>query len=144
MSDEKTALDRAERVLREVLAEQADTVAPPADLTERARRRHRTRVRLLTAAAAAAAVLVGVGIPTGLTLVRADAPPARPAPSPSPPARCEPPSDPVPDTRPTAAPVPADQLPRQTGVRGSLAGDRALVDAVLVAGWQGLGPTGPS
>ncbi|HZB51449.1 MAG TPA: hypothetical protein VE547_20345, partial [Mycobacteriales bacterium] len=110
------------------------TVTPPVDLPERARRRHRTRVRLLTAAAAAAAVLVGIGVPAGLTLVRADAPPARPEPGPSP-ASCEPLSRPQ---QPTASAVPADQLPRPTGVRGSLAGDRALVDAVLVAGWQGL------
>jgi hypothetical protein len=44
----------------------------------------------------------------------------------------------VPAVRNLPPPVPADQLPRQTGVRGSLGGDESLVDAVLVAGWQGL------
>jgi hypothetical protein len=77
-------------------------------------------------------VLVGAGLPAGLTLVRADAPPAGPTPSltGSCVSRTHPP--------PSASAVPASRLPRQTGVRGTLAGDQDLVDAVLVAGWQGL------
>jgi hypothetical protein len=124
---------KVERVLRAALAERATGLEPPADLERQVYRRHRIRVRLLVAAAAAGVVLVGVGVPAGLTALRADAPPAGPEPTPSR-AACKPQARPA----PTATPVPAGELPRQTGVRGSLAADRALVDAVLVAGWQGL------
>lgn len=135
MTDDDILGSRAEQVLRAVLAERATALTPPVDLESRVHRTNRIRTRLLVAAAAAAAVLVGVGVPAGMSLVRADAPPAGPAPGPSPsPVPCEPRSS----RQPAASAVPASRLPRQTGVRGSLAGDRALVDAVLGAGWHGL------
>jgi hypothetical protein len=125
----------AERVLRAVLVERAADVTPPADLEARVRRHNQVRRRLLVAGAAAAAVLVAGGLPAGLTLVRADAPPARPEPSPSPAPSCPP----VSGLPATATPTPASPRPRQTGVRGSLAGDSALVDAVLAVGRAALG-----
>jgi hypothetical protein len=137
---------RVERVLRAAFAERVAGLEPPADLEHRVHHRHRIRVRLLVAAAAAGAVLVGVGVPAGLTTLRADAPPAAPTPGPPGPPRpsWSPPGPlpagdpciPVDDNLPP--PVPADRLPRQTGVRGSLAADESLVDAALAAGWRGL------
>ena len=140
--------DRVERVLRAVFAEQASHRTPPVALVDRVRRHNRLRRRALVSAAASAAVLVAAGVPAGLSLVRADRPPADPVlrppslttprPTPPPPGP-RPAGDPcVPARSGLPAPVPADRLPRQTGVRGSLAGDESLVDAVLVAGWQGL------
>jgi hypothetical protein len=80
-------------------------------------------------------------VPAGLALVRADPTPGPAAPrpvwqDPGPPPAGDP-CLPVP-ARGLPAPVPADQLPRQSGVRGSLGADEALVDRALVAAWQGF------
>ena len=122
--------------LRAELGARIATLTPPTQLYETVRRRHR-RQQAAAVAGVAAAVLVGVGVPAGLT--RSTAAPAAPAATPPtpPPAPCI--STSAPGPGPTLPPaVPASRLPRQTGVRGSLAGDHALVDAATVAAWQGF------
>jgi hypothetical protein len=133
--------DRAEQVLRAVFSERATGRTTPPALVTTVRAAHRRRRRAVVSAAAAAAVVVGAAVPTGLTLVRADRPAtdtAAPRPVWSPPGPAPAGDACLPKTGALPAPVPADQLPRQTGVRGSLGGDEALVDRVLVAGWRGL------
>jgi hypothetical protein len=116
--DEETA-----RALRATLAERVGALTPPAGVYAAVRRRQRRR-RHAVLGAAAATVLVGVGIPVGLT--------GGPAGPPAAPVSCPAGGGSLP------AAVPATELPRPAGVRGSLAGDRALVDSVLVVGWQGI------
>lgn len=141
-------MERAEQLLRSVFTEHATGRTPPAGLAATVAARHRRHRRALVSAAAAAAVVVGAGIPTGLTLARSDRPvPAVPVASPRPawtPAGPAPSGDAcLPKAAALPAPVPVYQLPRQSGVRGSLGGNEAVVDRVLVAGWRVLGSRSP-
>lgn len=109
--DERTA-----RALRAMLTERIDTLPPPRGVYETVRRRHRRRQVAAVAGVAVAAVVV----PLGVVL--------RPEPAPVATEVCA--------AGPVVAPDPA--LPAQTGVRGSLGGDDALVRTVLAVGWQDL------
>jgi hypothetical protein len=133
-----------EDLLRDVFAERSAEVAPIPDMYQRvqAYRRRRRRQAVIATGLAAAAVVAGGSF--AVAAVRgpdraAPVPAATTAAPPGPPQPCVPSIS----GRTLPAPVPANQLPRQTGVRGSLAGDRAVVDAALVAGWQGLRDTNP-
>jgi hypothetical protein len=122
--------------LRAELGARIATLTPPIELYETVRRRHRRR-QAAAVAGVAAAVLVGVGVPVGLA--RSTAAPAATTPTPTRPAvPCIGASTPGPGAPTVPPPVPASRLPGQPGVLGSLAGDRALVDAAAVAGWQGF------
>jgi len=134
----------ADEVLRDVFAERADGITPSVDVygVFLARRR-RNRRRALVGAGVAAAIVVGAAAAVP-AVHKADRSlpalsPTGPAPTPTDDSltACVPPilsGDPTPPP-----PVPVSQLPRQHDVRGSLAGDRAVTDAALVAGWQGIG-----
>jgi hypothetical protein len=122
--DEETA-----RALRATLAERIGALPPPIGTYAAVRRRARRR-RHAVLGAAAATVLVGTGVPLGLAGGGPTAPPPDRA------VAC-PALDPA-NAGPLPAAVPAGELPRPAGVRGSLAADRALVDAVLVTGWQAM------
>jgi hypothetical protein len=131
----------ADEVLREVFAERVGERTPATDMYHAVLVRHRRHRRRTMIGAALAAVVVLGGVAVVATGVRGGdrSLPATPTPTrPAAPTTCIPTIPPGPDT-PTLPPaVPADQLPAQSGVRGSLAGDQAVVDAALVAGWQGL------
>ncbi|HEY6745890.1 MAG TPA: hypothetical protein VI357_09225 [Mycobacteriales bacterium] len=119
-----------ETMLREVFADRAATVDPPTDVYAGVRRRHRRR-QLALAGGAMVLVAALIGGPALLLGTRtASAPPAPPAATACPAPVAYPPAP--------SAPVSTDQLPPQSGVRGSLGTDRSVVDAVLAAGWARL------
>lgn len=129
----------ADEVLREVFAEQADGITPDGDVYVAVlARRRRNRRRAVIGAGVAAAIVVGGSAAAVPAVQGADRslPAATPSPTPDPLSACVPPV--LPGEKPLPAPVPVSQLPRQHDVRGSLAGDRAVTDAALVAGWQGI------
>lgn len=132
MTEDEQTID----ALRDRIGARVDTLIPPTGLYEAVRRRHR-RQRTAAITGVVAAVVVGIAVPTGLA--RTAAAPAPVAGKPTATTSTAPPAPCVPDAgEKLPARVPAGRLPAQTGVRGSLAGDRALVDAAAVAGWQGL------
>ena len=127
----------ADEVLRDVFAEQADGITPDGDVYGAVlarRRRHRRRV--VIGAGVAAAIVVGAAAAAvpGVRGTDRSLPAATPTEDPL--TACVPPV--LPGEKPPPPPVPVSQLPRQHDVRGSLAGDRAVADAALVAGWQGI------
>jgi len=129
----------ADEVLREVLAERADGITPDGDVYGAVlARRRRGRRRAVIGAGVAAAIVVG-GAAAAVPAVRGadrSLPAVTPSPTADPLTACVPPV--LPGEKPPPAPVPVAQLPRQHDVRGSLAGNRAVTDAALVAGWQGI------
>jgi hypothetical protein len=137
-SDDRVA--EAATKLRTLLADRAADVTPPIGLADGARARNRVRRRVLAATSAAAALVVGVGVPAGLSVARSSGPvvPAAPTAAAT--------SGPNPqlclrsgftNPQPSAA-IPLPEFPRQTGVRGSLAGDAPLVRLVLATGWRAV------
>ena len=129
----------ADEVLREVLAERADGITPDGDVYVAVlARRRRGRRRAVIGAGVAAAIVVG-GAAAAVPAVRGadrSLPAVTPSPTADPLTACVPPV--LPGEKPPPAPVPVSQLPRQHDVRGSLAGNLAVTDAALVAGWQGI------
>jgi hypothetical protein len=131
----------ADQVLRDVFAEQADGISPDGDVYGAVVARHRrSRRRAVVGAGVAAAIVVGAAAAAVPAVRGADRslPAVTPAVTPTadPLTACVPPvlsGDPTPPP-----PMPVTQLPRQQDVRGSLAGDRAVTDAALVAGWHGI------
>ena len=134
----------ADEVLREVFAEQVGGRTPRTDMYGAVLARHRRHRRrtVIGAGLAAVVVLGGAAAVAGGVRDSDRSLPAAPTPTTSPapnPTSCIPTIPPGPGGAPMLPPaVPVSKLPRQDDVRGSLAGDRAVVDAALVAGWQGL------
>ncbi|HEY7101349.1 MAG TPA: hypothetical protein VH573_06880 [Mycobacteriales bacterium] len=129
----------ADEVLRDVFAEQAAGITPDGDVYGAVlARRRRNRRRAVVGAGVAAAIVVG-GAAAAVPAVRGadrSVPAVTPSPTENPLTACVPPV--LPGEKPPPAPVPVSQLPRQHDVRGSLARNRAVTDAALVAGWQGI------
>jgi hypothetical protein len=126
-----------DEVLRDVFTEQADGVTPSGDVYDAVlHRRRRSRRRAVAGAGIAAAIVVG-GVAVAVPAVRgADRSLPAVTPTMDPLTACVPPhlsGEPTPPP-----PVSVSRLPRQHDVRGSLAGDRAVTEAALVAGWQGI------
>lgn len=113
-----------ESTLREVLAARADAVAPPVETYPAVRRRVRHRRQAIAGTVAAVAV-AAVVVPILDVRDRPVAPPAALTGCPVS----------YPGTTPAAA---APGLVPQRDVRGSLAGDPTVVDAVLRTGWATL------
>jgi len=134
----------ADDVLREVFAERVSGPVPTTDMYGAVLARHRRHRRrtVIGAGLAAVVVLGGAAAVAGGVRDSDRSLPAAPTPTTSPapnPTSCIPTIPPGPGGAPMLPPaVPVSKLPRQNDVRGSLAGDRAVVDAALVAGWQGL------
>jgi hypothetical protein len=126
----------ADEVLRDVFAQQADGIIPDGDVYAAVvARRRRSRRR----------AVIGAGGCGGDRRRRCRRDPAvrgadrsLPAVTPTehPLTACVPPV--LPGEKPPPPPIPVSQLPWQHDVRGSLAGNRAVTDAALVAGWQGI------
>lgn len=133
MNDETT---RAEEALRTLLAARAADV-PPVDLHAAVVTEARQRRALL--GAAVTAVLVLTGVPAALATTDSDTVPALPAatPTPAPAPYC-----PAPDGPPILGVATVPSLPGQRNVRGSLAGDDAVVRAILVAGYKAIADRG--
>ena len=131
----------ADEVLREVFADRVGRRTRTTDMYGAVLARHRRHRRRTVIGAAFAAVVVLGGAAVVATGVRGSdrSLPATPAPAPpEAPASCIPTVPPGPGA-PTLPPaVPVSQLPPQDDVRGSLAGNRTLVDAAAVAGWRGI------
>jgi hypothetical protein len=129
----------ADDVLREVFAERVGGPVPTTDMYGAVLARHRRRRRRTMVVAGLAAVVVLGGALAVASGVRGS---DRSLPAPTPtrpnPASCIPTVPPDPDAPPLPPAVPVSQLPRQDDVRGSLASNRAVVDAAAVAGWRGI------
>lgn len=121
-------MNDVETILREVLAARAGTVAPPVETYPAVRRRVRHRRQAIAGTVAAIAV-AAVVVPTLDLRDRPDPPVAAPTAVPT--------GCPISYPGTTAAAAAPGLVP-QHDVRGSLAGDAAVVDAVLRTGWATL------
>src|SRR5829696_241098 len=112
---------RVRLALRATIADRVAGLGPPAgDVYEQVRRRHRRSRRRTVAVAAAVTALAAGGLPLAVSRLDTASPPA---------------ATPSPTATSTAAATPA-----RPGTRGSLAGDRALIEEavrLLIAGEGG-------